>query len=178
MPPRNAVRQLRAGAAAALFITIIAVAAVSIAKSSNYYSPAAFPLRRLVALSAKLLKHALPMVKLLAVSRRQVGCSGTCAAENCDTIEIRYGKYCGVGWTGCRGEKPCDDLDACCQIHDQCVDQYGMSSIKCHKECKKCIENVKKSGKVGFSNNCTYDRALPTLTECMDLAVLVSQFRT
>ncbi|EYU30661.1 hypothetical protein MIMGU_mgv1a018191mg [Erythranthe guttata] len=118
------------------------------------------------------------MVKLVAYYRRQVGCSGTCAAENCDTIEIRYGKYCGVGWTGCRGEKPCDELDACCQIHDQCVEQNGMSSIKCHKECKKCIENVKKSGKVGFSNNCTYDRALPTLTECMDLAVLVSQFRS
>ncbi|KAK4396940.1 Phospholipase A2-beta [Sesamum angolense] len=52
----------------------------------------------------------------------QVGCSKTCVAENCDTIGIRYGKYCGVGWSGCPGEKPCDDLDACCKIHDECVE--------------------------------------------------------
>ena len=40
-------------------------------------------------------------------------------------IGIRYGKYCGVGWTGCAGEKPCDDVDACCQIHDDCVGMNG-----------------------------------------------------
>lgn len=38
---------------------------------------------------------------------------------------IRYGKFCGVGWTGCPGEKPCDDLDACCKIHDECVEKKG-----------------------------------------------------
>lgn len=40
-------------------------------------------------------------------------------------VGIRYGKYCGVGWSGCPGEKPCDDLDACCKIHDECVDKKG-----------------------------------------------------
>lgn len=40
-------------------------------------------------------------------------------------IGIRYGKYCGVGWSGCAGEKPCDDLDACCKIHDECVEKNG-----------------------------------------------------
>lgn len=42
-------------------------------------------------------------------------------------IGIRYGKYCGVGWSGCPGEKPCDDLDACCKIHDDCVEKNGTS---------------------------------------------------
>ncbi|KAL6523597.1 Phospholipase A2-gamma [Orobanche gracilis] len=51
----------------------------------------------------------------------QARCSKTCVAENCNTIGIKYGKYCGVGWTGCSGEKPCDDLDACCKKHDECV---------------------------------------------------------
>lgn len=40
-------------------------------------------------------------------------------------IGIKYGKYCGVGWTGCPGEKPCDDLDACCKVHDECVEKVG-----------------------------------------------------
>ncbi|XVE98032.1 hypothetical protein REPUB_Repub03eG0070300 [Reevesia pubescens] len=53
----------------------------------------------------------------------QVKCSRTCIAENCNSVGIRYGKYCGVGWSGCPGEKPCDDLDACCKIHDECVEK-------------------------------------------------------
>lgn len=34
---------------------------------------------------------------------------------------MRYGKYCGVSYTGCPGEAPCDAIDACCMLHDQCV---------------------------------------------------------
>jgi len=34
---------------------------------------------------------------------------------------LRYGKYCGLLYSGCPGEKPCDGLDACCMKHDQCV---------------------------------------------------------
>lgn len=44
-------------------------------------------------------------------------------------VGIRYGKYCGVGWTGCPGEKPCDDVDACCKIHDECVGNKGISLL-------------------------------------------------
>lgn len=35
---------------------------------------------------------------------------------------LRYGKYCGILYSGCLGEKPCDALDACCMVHDHCVD--------------------------------------------------------
>lgn len=34
---------------------------------------------------------------------------------------LRYGKYCGLLYSGCPGEKPCDGLDACCMYHDKCV---------------------------------------------------------
>lgn len=34
---------------------------------------------------------------------------------------LRYGKYCGLLYSGCPGEKPCDGLDACCMMHDHCV---------------------------------------------------------
>jgi hypothetical protein len=40
-------------------------------------------------------------------------------------VGIRYGKFCGVGWSGCEGEEPCDDLDACCRDHDYCVEKKG-----------------------------------------------------
>jgi len=43
-------------------------------------------------------------------------------------LSIRYGKYCGIGHSGCPGEEPCDDLDACCKIHDHCVELNGNQS--------------------------------------------------
>ncbi|EEF48118.1 probable phospholipase A2 homolog 1 [Ricinus communis] len=105
----------------------------------------------------------------------QVKCSRTCVAQNCNSVGIRYGKYCGVGWTGCPGEKPCDDLDACCKIHDDCVEKKGLMDVKCHEKFKTCIKKVKKSGKVGFSQDCPYETAVPTMVQGMDMAILLSQ---
>ncbi|XP_043720440.1 probable phospholipase A2 homolog 1 [Telopea speciosissima] len=106
----------------------------------------------------------------------QVQCSKTCVAENCNSVGIRYGKYCGVGWSGCPGEKPCDDLDACCKIHDECVEKKGMMSVKCHEKFKSCIKKVQKSGKIGFSRDCPVGVAVPTMIQGMDMAILFSQF--
>ncbi|GAV62191.1 hypothetical protein CFOL_v3_05715 [Cephalotus follicularis] len=100
-----------------------------------------------------------------ANNESQVKCSRTCVAANCNSVGIRYGKYCGVGWSGCPGEKPCDDLDACCQIHDECVEKRGMTDVKCHEKFKRCIKKVHKSGKPGFSKECTYDTAVPTMVQ-------------
>ncbi|KAG8656996.1 probable phospholipase A2 homolog 1 isoform X1 [Manihot esculenta] len=105
----------------------------------------------------------------------QAKCSRKCVAENCNSVGIRYGKYCGVGWTGCPGEKPCDDLDACCKIHDECVEKKGLMSVKCHEKFKSCIKKVKKSGKVGFSRDCPYETAVPTMVQGMDMAIMLSQ---
>ncbi|XP_027359252.1 probable phospholipase A2 homolog 1 [Abrus precatorius] len=105
----------------------------------------------------------------------QQNCSKTCIAEQCDTIGIKYGKYCGVGYTGCPGEEPCDNLDACCMAHDDCVDKFGMTHVKCHKKLKNCLTRVQKSGKVGFSKECPYNIAAPTMIRGMDLAILLSQ---
>ncbi|CAN1185536.1 Probable phospholipase A2 homolog 1, partial [Linum perenne] len=110
------------------------------------------------------------------VIHRQTICSRTCVVENCDSFGIRYGKYCGLGWTGCPGEKPCDDLDACCKIHDNCVGKKGLTNIKCHQKFKACAKRVQKSGKLGFSNQCTYERAIPTMLNGIDMGILLSQF--
>ncbi|XP_062090978.1 probable phospholipase A2 homolog 1 [Humulus lupulus] len=106
----------------------------------------------------------------------EVRCSRICVAQNCNSVGIRYGKFCGVGWTGCPGEKPCDDLDACCKIHDECVTKKGLTNIKCHEKFKRCIKKVHKSGKVGFSRDCPYETAVPTMVQGMDFAIMLSQF--
>ncbi|CAA0827576.1 Phospholipase A2-beta [Striga hermonthica] len=95
-------------------------------------------------------------------------CSRKCVAEDCSALGMKYGKYCGLGWSGCPGEKPCDDLDACCQAHDECVEKYGVTNIECHEKCKKCVIKVGNSGKVGFSESCPYSAAVPTLIQCME----------
>ncbi|KAK1354858.1 hypothetical protein POM88_048114 [Heracleum sosnowskyi] len=110
------------------------------------------------------------------VNSQEVTCSTTCVAQNCNTIGIRYGKYCGVGWSGCPGEKPCDDLDACCKVHDDCVGQKGMNNVKCHEKFKRCIKKVQKSGKPGFSTVCPVDVVVPTMDQGMDMAIMFSQF--
>ncbi|KAK7272753.1 hypothetical protein RJT34_29571 [Clitoria ternatea] len=102
-------------------------------------------------------------------------CSRKCIAEQCDTVGIKYGKYCGVGHSGCPGEEPCDDLDACCMAHDACVGKFGMTHVKCHTKLRNCLIKVQKSGKVGFSNECPYSTAAPTMIRGMDLAILLSQ---
>ncbi|KAH7692090.1 Phospholipase A(2) protein [Dioscorea alata] len=113
---------------------------------------------------------------LLVSGDPQASCSKSCVAMNCNSMGIRYGKFCGVGWTGCAGEKPCDELDACCKIHDECVEKKGMMSVKCHEKFKNCIKRVKKSGKVGFSKECPFEVAMPTMIQGMDMAILFSQF--
>ncbi|XP_010940246.1 probable phospholipase A2 homolog 1 [Elaeis guineensis] len=124
------------------------------------------------------------VVLLLAASTRcaaaaatdpGVRCSRSCVAENCNSVGIRYGKFCGVGWTGCPGEKPCDELDACCKAHDECVEKKGLMSVKCHEKFKSCMRKVKKSGKAGFSKECPYETAMPTMVQGMDMAILFSQ---
>ncbi|KAL1820512.1 hypothetical protein ACET3Z_015381 [Daucus carota] len=107
---------------------------------------------------------------------QEVTCSTTCVAQNCDTIGIRYGKYCGVGWSGCPGEKPCDDLDACCKVHDDCVGQKGMNNVECHQNFRHCIKKVQKSGKRGFSEVCPVDVVMPTMDQGMEIAIMFSEF--
>ncbi|CAL4943962.1 unnamed protein product [Urochloa decumbens] len=53
---------------------------------------------------------------------KQQACSRTCESDHCTTAPfLRYGKYCGILYSGCPGEAPCDALDACCMHHDNCV---------------------------------------------------------
>ncbi|AEE85634.1 phospholipase A2-like protein [Arabidopsis thaliana] len=117
---------------------------------------------------------------LLAVVSSQEKCSNTCIAQNCNSLGIRYGKYCGIGYFGCPGEPPCDDLDACCMTHDNCVDLKGMTYVNCHKQFKRCVNKLSKSikhsngEKIGFSTQCPYSIVIPTVFNGMDYGIFFS----
>ena len=63
-----------------------------------------------------------------------------------------YGRFCGRGYTGCRGSQPCDELDLCCQRHDWCCSQGdgAMESCECNKEFMDCVFNVTGPGFCGM----------------------------
>ncbi|KAF8087245.1 hypothetical protein N665_0593s0008 [Sinapis alba] len=96
-------------------------------------------------------------------------------------LVISYGKYCGIGYFGCPGEKPCDDLDACCMTHDSCVGEKGMTYVDCHRQFKHCVNrlsrSVKRSNgtKVGFSTECPYAQVIPTVYHGMDYGIFFSK---
>lgn len=103
-------------------------------------------------------------------------CSRTCVVKDCDAFSINYGKYCGIGHSGCPGEPPCDGLDACCKAHDECVGLKGLTNVGCHERMKRCLTRVKKSGEVGFSAECPVPTAAATMINGMNLAILFGQF--
>ncbi|XP_060105288.1 phospholipase A2, minor isoenzyme-like [Heteronotia binoei] len=57
-----------------------------------------------------------------------------CTIPSSDPLKdySNYGCYCGLGGSG----TPMDDLDRCCQIHDNC---YG-DALK-HRDCKFLMDN-------------------------------------
>ncbi|XP_047339659.1 phospholipase A2-beta-like [Impatiens glandulifera] len=105
-------------------------------------------------------------------------CTKTCISDSCDNVAIRYGKYCGIGWTGCPGEEPCDDLDACCKHQDACMDKHGVGDVRCFHILNNCIDDLKKSGKNnGFSLKCPYNVAIPTIIQDTNMAISLNDLR-
>ncbi|CAN8230084.1 unnamed protein product [Cochlearia groenlandica] len=117
---------------------------------------------------------------LLAVVQSKEKCSKTCVAKNCKGLSITYGKYCGIGYYGCRGEPPCDDLDACCMTHDDCVDLKGMTYVDCHKQFQRCVSHLNNTvtqpnnKKFGFSLECPYSMVIPTVYKGMNYGIFFS----
>ncbi|KAH7297216.1 hypothetical protein KP509_26G059400 [Ceratopteris richardii] len=82
-------------------------------------------------------------------------CSTVCESKFCDVpLLLRYGKYCGLQITGCPGEPPCDDLDACYKAHDDCIGKLGNYLNKtCNHNLLQCVKRHKASGKGHFAGN-------------------------
>ncbi|MED6174834.1 Phospholipase A2-alpha, variant 2 [Stylosanthes scabra] len=106
-------------------------------------------------------------------------CSRKCESSFCSVPPLlRYGKYCGLLYSGCPGEKPCDGLDACCMNHDQCVQAKNNDylSEECSKTFIECMSKFKKSGGPTFKGNtCKVDDVIRVIDIVMEAALLAGR---
>ncbi|XP_039126866.1 phospholipase A2-alpha-like [Dioscorea cayenensis subsp. rotundata] len=113
------------------------------------------------------------------MSENKQQCSRKCESEHCTVPPfLRYGKYCGILYSGCPGEKPCDGLDACCQTHDACVQakHNDYLSQECNENLLDCIEKYKKSGAASFKGNkCMVQEVVDVITIVIEAALLAGR---
>ncbi|KAK1554493.1 hypothetical protein Q3G72_013001 [Acer saccharum] len=106
-------------------------------------------------------------------------CSRKCESEFCAVPPLlRYGKYCGLLYSGCPGERPCDGLDACCMNHDACVQSKNNDylSQECSQNFLNCMTNFQKTGGHSFKGNtCSVDEVIDVITAVMDAALLAGR---
>ncbi|RDX75034.1 Phospholipase A2-alpha [Mucuna pruriens] len=106
-------------------------------------------------------------------------CSRQCESSFCSVPPLlRYGKYCGLLYSGCPGERPCDGLDACCMKHDQCVSAKNNDylSQECSQTFINCMNNFKNSGGSTFKGNtCNVDDVIEVIHVVMEAALLAGR---
>nr|GLL20276.1 phospholipase A2-alpha-like [Ipomoea trifida] len=106
-------------------------------------------------------------------------CSRTCESKFCGVAPfLRYGKYCGILYSGCPGEKPCDALDACCMQHDDCIGQNGNNYLneECNKNLLGCATRVKKSKAPTFKGNtCSVDEVADVIIDVAKAAIIAGK---
>ncbi|KAG0485274.1 hypothetical protein HPP92_009353 [Vanilla planifolia] len=106
-------------------------------------------------------------------------CSRKCESEHCTVPPfLRYGKYCGILYSGCPGEKPCDGLDACCMAHDSCVQAMNNDylSQKCSEAFLNCIARFRSQKSPSFKGNkCMVQEVADVITVVMEAALLAGR---
>ncbi|XP_057829298.2 phospholipase A2-alpha-like [Cryptomeria japonica] len=81
-------------------------------------------------------------------------CRTICRSKFCrEAPLLRYGKYCGLFYSGCPGEDPCDGLDRCCMTHDHCIGKSKYLSKPCNQALLDCVRAYQNSGDGQFSGN-------------------------
>ncbi|KMZ74002.1 Phospholipase A(2) [Zostera marina] len=108
-----------------------------------------------------------------------IECSRKCESKNCGLPPIlRYGKYCGLLYSGCPGEKPCDGLDACCMVHDACVRSTGDDylSVSCNRNFLQCISVFKNSNRPSFlGNTCSVREVIDVVSDIIQTAIIAGR---
>ncbi|XP_004299775.1 PREDICTED: phospholipase A2-alpha isoform X2 [Fragaria vesca subsp. vesca] len=107
-------------------------------------------------------------------------CSRTCESEFCTVPPLlRYGKYCGLLYSGCPGEKPCDGLDSCCMQHDACVQSKHNDylSSECSQNFLKCMSQFKNAeGRTFKGSKCKVEDVVEVITIVMEAALFAGRY--
>lgn len=106
------------------------------------------------------------------------GCSHTCESSFCIVPPLlRYGKYCGILYSGCPGEKPCDALDACCMVHDHCVATHNNDYLntRCNENLLSCLDRVSPAGPTFPGNECDVGQTTSVIRGVIESAVLAGK---
>ncbi|KQK22477.1 probable phospholipase A2 homolog 2 [Brachypodium distachyon] len=115
---------------------------------------------------------------LVSQGKASADCSRTCESKYCTVAPVmRYGKYCGILYSGCPGEKPCDALDACCMVHDHCVDANNNDylSTKCNENLLSCLDGVSTAGPTFPGNKCGVGEVAFVIKGVIETAVLAGK---
>ncbi|KAG8062285.1 hypothetical protein GUJ93_ZPchr0003g16903 [Zizania palustris] len=104
-------------------------------------------------------------------------CSRTCESDHCTTPPfLRYGKYCGILYSGCPGEPPCDELDACCMYHDSCVQaKNDYLSTECNEQLLECLSRLREGSSTFEGNKCMIDEVIDVITLVIEAAVIAGR---
>ncbi|CAD6253621.1 unnamed protein product [Miscanthus lutarioriparius] len=88
---------------------------------------------------------------------------------------MRYGKYCGVSYTGCPGEAPCDAIDACCMLHDACVQATDNDYLNlwCNQSLLDCVAAARTTAVAATfqGNRCNVTDVADEITTVVEAAV-------
>lgn len=108
---------------------------------------------------------------------KQQACSRTCESDHCTTPPfLRYGKYCGILYSGCPGEAPCDALDACCMHHDNCVQaKMDYLSTTCNEALLDCLANLREGTATFEGNKCMIDQVIDVISLVIEAAVVAGR---
>ncbi|KAK8581583.1 hypothetical protein V6N12_071801 [Hibiscus sabdariffa] len=106
-------------------------------------------------------------------------CSRICESQFCSVPPfLRYGKYCGLLYSGCPGERPCDGLDACCMKHDACVEAKNNDylSQECSQSFLNCMRNFQTGGGRTFTGNrCQVGDVIEVISVVMEAALVAGR---
>ncbi|KAK3435862.1 hypothetical protein EUGRSUZ_C00294 [Eucalyptus grandis] len=91
---------------------------------------------------------------------------------------MRYGKYCGLLYSGCPEERPYDGLDACCMKHDVCIQAKNNDylSQKCSQNLLNCMTNFKNSRGRTFKGSKCQVEDVDVLSIVMEAALLAGRY--
>ncbi|XP_021723450.1 phospholipase A2-alpha-like [Chenopodium quinoa] len=116
--------------------------------------------------------HTSHLIHLPFVSTK---CSRKCESEFCEAPPLlRYGKYCGLLYSGCPEEKPCDGLDTCCMEHDNCISRKNNDylSQECSRNLINCMDRFAKSRGRGFNGSkCDARKVIKVIKVVMEPAL-------